>query len=263
MSGYASQMEHAIARVEGLEPHLAELALGGTAVGTGINSHPEFAGRTIRRLAEETGLPLREAANHFAAQGAIDACVETAATLKGVAITLIKIANDIRLLASGPRCGLGELRLSATQPGSSIMPGKVNPVMCEMAIQAAAQVIGHEATVAFCGTFGFLELNTMLPLVGYDLLQMIELLSNAARTFTERCVSGLEADVEKCAAELERSLSSCTALVPAVGYDVAARIAHEAYTTGKTIREVAKARAGLDPAMLERLLEPRNQLGPA
>ena len=167
-------MEHAIARVRNAKIFLAELALGGTAVGTGINTHVEFASRAIAAIASETGLPLVEAPNHFEAQSAVDACVETSGALKGVAVSLTKIANDIRWLASGPRCGLGELKLPATQPGSSIMPGKVNPVICEMVIQVAAQVIGNDATITFGGTFGFFELNTMLPVVGYNLLQSID-----------------------------------------------------------------------------------------
>ena len=162
-SGYASQVEHAITRLVRLQDHLGELALGGTAVGTGINTHQEFARRTIESIGKETGLKLREAPNHFEAQGAIDTCVEASGALKAVAVSLIKIANDIRWLGSGPRCGLGELRLPATQPGSSIMPGKVNPVICEMVIQVGAQVIGNDAVVTFSGTYGAFELNTMMP----------------------------------------------------------------------------------------------------
>src|SRR6266702_2566797 len=172
--------------------------LGRTAVGTGINTHPEFAKRVIEGIASETGLTLRETANHFEAQGAIDALVETSGALKTVAVSLIKIANDIRLLGSGPRCGLGEIRLPATQPGSSIMPGKVNPVMCEMVIQVGAQVIGNDAVVTFSGTYGAFELNTMLPVAAYNLLQAIDLLTHASRVFARRCIAGLEADVQKC-----------------------------------------------------------------
>src|SRR6185503_19625942 len=162
-SGYASQVEHGVERLWNCETHLGELALGGTAVGTGVNTHPEFARRTIERIADETGLKLREAPNHFEAQASKDACVEASGALKTVAVSLIKIANDIRWLGSGPRCGIGELRLPATQPGSSIMPGKVNPVICEMLIQVGTQVIGNDAVITFGGTFGAFELNTMLP----------------------------------------------------------------------------------------------------
>src|SRR5205085_1405656 len=183
-SGYASQVEHGINCLWHVEDHLAELALGGTAVGTGINTHAEFARRTIEGIAGETGLKLREAPNHFEAQGAIDACVEASGALKTAAVSLVKIANDIRWLGSGPRCGLGELRLPATQPGSSIMPGKVNPVMCEMVIQAGAQVLGNDFVVAFSATYGAFELNTMLPVSAYNLLQSIGLLTRAAEVFS-------------------------------------------------------------------------------
>jgi fumarate hydratase class II len=259
LSGYASQVEHDLVRLRRLEEPLGELALGGTAVGTGINTHPEFARRTIEGLAQETGLRLREAANHFAAQGAIDACLDASGVLKTVAVSLIKIANDIRWLGSGPRCGLGELKLPATQPGSSIMPGKVNPVMCEMVIQVGAQVIGNDATIAFSGTFGALELNTMLPVTAYNLLQSIELLAAGSRVFAQRCVAGLEADAEKCVANIEQSLAMCTTLAPAIGYDKAAKIAKTAYETGRTVREVALEVSGLDKTKVEELLDPRRQ----
>jgi fumarate hydratase, class II len=262
-SGYASQVEHAIGRLRRLEPSLCELALGGTAVGTGINTHPQFARNTIDSIAAETGLQLREAPNHFAAQAAIDACVEASGALKGVAISLIKIANDIRWLGSGPRCGLGELKLPATQPGSSIMPGKVNPVMGEMVIQVGAQVIGNDAVVSFCGTFGAFELNTMLPVTAYNLLQAVDLLTHATRVFTNRCILGIAADRQKCEANVEQSLAMCTALAPVIGYDKAARIAKTAYETGRTVREVAMESSGLDKSTLDKLLDPRAQTSPS
>jgi fumarate hydratase, class II len=257
--GYASQVEHGIARLRMTEKHLGELALGGTAVGTGINTHREFARRTIAGIARETKLKLREAPNHFEAQGAVDALVETSGALKTVAVSLIKIANDIRLLGSGPRCGLGELKLPATQPGSSIMPGKVNPVMCEMVIQVGAQVIGNDATVTFAGTFGNFELNTMLPVAAYNLLQSIDLLAAAARIFAGRCVSGLEAEREQCEGNIEKSLAMCTALAPEIGYDKAAKIAKVAYESGRTVREVALEISGLDKSKLDELLDIKNQ----
>ncbi|HWH67807.1 MAG TPA: class II fumarate hydratase, partial [Candidatus Sulfotelmatobacter sp.] len=188
-SGYASQVEHGIQRLRNIETDLGELPLGGTAVGTGINTHVEFARCTIEGIARETGLKLSEAPNHFEAQGAIDALVETSGALKTVAVSLIKIANDIRWLGSGPRCGLGELKLPATQPGSSIMPGKVNPVMSEMLIQVGAQVIGNDGVITFSGTYGAFELNTMLPVTAYNLIQSIELLASASRVFAKRCVA--------------------------------------------------------------------------
>jgi fumarate hydratase class II len=261
-SGYASQVDQGLRRLRGAEKSLGELALGGTAVGTGINTHPEFAARTISGLSAETGLLLVEAPNHFAAQSAIDACVETSGILKGLAISLAKIANDIRWLGSGPRCGLGELRLPSTQPGSSIMPGKVNPVMCEMVIQVAAQVVGNDATITFGSTFGAFELNTMLPVTGFNLLQSIDLLRSACRTFTDRCVSGLEADRARCESNVERSLAMCTALAPVLGYDKAAQIAKTAFETGRTVREVAQEISGLDETTLQRLLDPASQTSP-
>jgi fumarate hydratase class II len=261
-SGYASQVEHAIARVRRLEDPLGEVALGGTAVGTGINTHPDFARRTIQGIARETGLKLREAANHFEAQGAVDACVETSGALKTIAVSLIKIANDIRWLASGPRCGLGELKLPATQPGSSIMPGKVNPVMCEMLIQVGAQVVGNDAVITFGATCGALELNTMLPVIAYNLLQAIELLASGCRVFARRALSGLEADIEKCESNVERSLAMCTALAPVIGYEKAVQIAKAASESGRTVREVALQMSGLDKAKLDELLDPRRQTEP-
>jgi fumarate hydratase class II len=181
--------------------------------------------------------------------------------LKNVAVTLIKIANDIRWLGSGPRCGFGELKLPPTQPGSSIMPGKVNPVMCEMLIQVGAQVIGNDAIITFAGTYGAFELNTMLPVTAYSLLQSIDLLTKATAVFDERCVSGLEADVEKCASYVEESLAMCTALAPVIGYETAAKIAKTAYETGRTVREVAREISGLPAEKLDELLDPRRQTG--
>ncbi|MGA2175665.1 MAG: class II fumarate hydratase [Verrucomicrobiota bacterium] len=257
--GYASQVQHGLARLRATQKNLGELALGGTAVGTGINTDPQFARRTIARIAAETGLSIREAENHFEAQAGRDAVVETSGALKTVAVSLIKIANDIRFLGSGPRLGLGELRLPATQPGSSIMPGKVNPVMCEMLLQVCAQVLGNDAAITFCGSFGNFELNVMMPVMAYNLLQAIELLATGAEVFARRCVSGLEVDREKCKANLELSLSNCTILAPVIGYDKAAKIAKVAYETNRTIREVALEISGLDKAKLDELLNPATQ----
>lgn len=261
-SGYASQVEHGIARMKSLEKHLGELPLGGTAVGTGINTHLEFSRRTIEGIARETKLNLREAPNHFEAQGTIDVLVEASGALKTVAVSLIKIANDIRWLGSGPRCGLGEIKLPATQPGSSIMPGKVNPVMSEMVIQVGAQVIGNDAAVTFSGTYGCFELNTMMPVAAHNLLQSIELLTSASRVFARRCVSGLEADAQKCEGNIEQSLAMCTALAPVIGYDKAAKIAKVAYESGRTVREVAIETSGLDKNKIAELLDARSQTEP-
>ncbi len=261
-SGYASQVEHGITRLRGLEHNLGELALGGTAVGTGINTHLDFAKKTIRGIATEADVHVREAGNHFEAQASRDAVVEASGVLKTVAVGLIKIANDIRLLGSGPRCGIGELKLPATQPGSSIMPGKVNPVMCEMLIQVGTQVIGNDAAVTFGGAFGNFELNVMLPVMAHNLLQSIELLTTGSRVFAKRCIAGLEADVAKCEGNIENSLAMCTALAPVIGYDKAAKIAKVAYQTGRTIRQVALEESGLDKAKLDQLLDARSQTEP-
>jgi fumarate hydratase class II len=260
--GYASQIQHGVERLRAVEKNLGELALGGTAVGTGINTHPEFARRTIARLGGEMNLALREAGDHFEAQGGRDAVVETSGMLKTVAVSLIKIANDIRLLGSGPRLGLGELKLPATQPGSSIMPGKVNPVMCEMVLQVCAQVLGNDAAITFSGSFGNFELNVMLPVMAHNLLQSIELLATASDVFARRCVAGLEVDRDKCRNNLELSLSNCTILAPVIGYDKAAKIAKVAFETNRTIREVALEISGLDKARLDVLLDPAKQTEP-
>jgi fumarate hydratase class II len=260
--GYASQVQHGLERLRAAEKNLGELALGGTAVGTGINTHPDFARRTIARLAAEMNLPLREAADHFEAQGGRDAVVETSGALKTVAVSLIKIANDLRLLGSGPRLGLGELKLPATQPGSSIMPGKVNPVMCEMVLQVCAQVLGNDAAITFCGSFGNFELNVMMPVMAHNLLQSIELLATAGDVFARRCVAGLEVDREKCLSNLELSLSNCTVLAPVIGYDKAAKIAKVAFETNRTVRQVALEISGLDKARLDQLLDPAKQTAP-
>ena len=230
-SGYAAQVGQGITTLCALQSQLGSLPLGGTAVGTGINTHPEFARRTIESITHDIGLALRETDNHFAGQGAITALVATSGALRAIAVDLIKIANDIRWLGSGPRCGIGELKLPDTQPGSSIMPGKANPVMCEMVIQVGAQVIGNDATIGFAGTFGNFELNTMLPVAALNLLQSIELLTNAARVFATRCVAGLEADRAKCESNIEQSLAMCTALAPEIGYEAAAQIVKNAYAT--------------------------------
>ncbi len=261
-SGYARQVALAIRRLEDALEGLLELPLGGTAVGTGLNTHPDFAPRVIAGLAEVTGLPFREAANHFEAQGARDAAVAASGALKGCAVTLFKIANDIRLLGSGPRCGLGELILPAVQPGSSIMPGKVNPVMAESLIQVCAQVVGNDAAVTLGGLSGNFELNVMMPLIAHNLLQSIALLAAASGQFTERCLKGLLADRERCRGTIEQSLAMVTALAPVIGYDRAAKLAKTAYESGRTVREVAKEEKVLPEDELEKLLDPRPMTEP-
>jgi fumarate hydratase class II len=260
-SGYARQVELIHERLTVTSTGLYELALGGTAVGTGINSHPQFARDCIAAIARETCLPFREACNHFEAQGSKDALVATSSSLRDCAVALYKIANDIRLLASGPRCGIGELVLPAIQPGSSIMPGKINPVMAESLMQVCAQVIGNDATVALCGLAGNFELNVMMPTIAYNILQSIELLSNGLNAFEEKCLDGLQADSKRCHELLEQSLALVTALVPEIGYDRAAALAKEAHATGKTLRELALAE-GIPTERLDKLLDPATMLSP-
>jgi fumarate hydratase class II len=255
-SGYAAQMRAAIERVDAVLPRLEELALGGTAVGTGLNADPAFAPAAIRALAEETGIGFVETRNHFQAQAAQDTAVELSGALKTTAVSLVKIANDLRWLASGPRCGLGEINLPSLQPGSSIMPGKVNPVIPEAVLQVAAQVVGNDATITFAGAGGHFELNTMLPVIAYNLLQAIDLIAAAGRILADKCVAGITANRETCAANIERSLALVTALVPEIGYDRAAAIAKAAYASGRTIREEARASGRVDAATLDRLLAP-------
>ncbi|GGN78619.1 fumarate hydratase class II [Actinoplanes lobatus] len=241
-SGYARQVTNGVERLQATLPRLGELPLGGTAVGTGVNTPPGFAQAVIRLLADETGLPLTEARDHFEAQGARDALVEASGQLRVVATGLYKIANDIRWMGSGPRAGLRELRLPDLQPGSSIMPGKVNPVVPEAVRQVAAQVIGNDATVAFAGTQGDFELNVMLPVMARNLLESIRLLAAVSRLFADRCVVGLEANEEIARGYAEGSPSIVTPLNRYLGYDEAAAIAKEALATGRTIREVVIGR---------------------
>jgi fumarate hydratase class II len=255
-SGYARQIELSTDRIRHDAAGLEELALGGTAVGTGINTHPEFPSRTIKKISQKTKLPFREAKNHFEAQAAKDAVVQISGSLKTLAVSLTKIANDFRWLSSGPRCGIGEIGLPDTQPGSSIMPGKVNPVMCESVLQVAADVIGCDATITLCGQAGNFELNVMMPIMALRLLQAIEFTANVVKAFTEKCVVGIEGNKERCAALVEQSLAMVTALAPVIGYDAAAKIAKESYATGKTVREVALAHKVLPPDKLAKILDP-------
>jgi fumarate hydratase class II len=259
--GYARQVEASIERIDAALGGIYELPLGGTAVGTGLNAPKGFGAAAIRILAERTSLPFREAKNHFEAQAAKDAVAFLSGALKTYAVALTKIANDIRWLGSGPRCGLGELRLPELQPGSSIMPGKVNPVIAESALMVCAQVIGYDATIAWCAAAGNFELNVMMPVMAYDLLDAIGLLANVTRNFQVRLVEGLEAGRERAAALVEQSLAMVTSLAPEIGYDKAAALAKEAYRTGKTIREVAAAKSGIPEEKLAELLDPWTQTG--
>ncbi|MFS8581206.1 MAG: class II fumarate hydratase [Limnochordales bacterium] len=261
-SGYARQIELGIERVKAARAGMLELALGGTAVGTGINTHPEFARRAIKEIAERTGIPFVEAVNHFEAQANQDSMVFMSGALRTVATSMMKIANDIRWLGSGPRAGIGELKIPSLQPGSSIMPGKVNPVIPEVVVQVAAQVTGNDAAVNIGGQWGQLELNTMLPMMGYNLLQSAKLVGTAAKAFAEKTIDGLEADEERCAALIEGSLALVTPLATRIGYDKAAAIAYEAYNTGRTVREVAMEQGVLPEDELARILDPAAMVEP-
>ena len=260
--GYRGQVERARARLDAARGQLVEVALGGTAVGTGIGSHPEFAARVIKRLAATYDPNLKESENHFQAQSTLDAVAFTSGAVRGAAIALHKIANDIRLLSCGPRAGIAELNLPAVQPGSSIMPGKVNPVICESALMVVAQVIGCDATVAMAATTGsLLELNVMLPVAAHNLLEEIELLGRAAANLAHSAIDGVTA-TSRGPELLERGLAICTGLVPAIGYDAAAAIAHTAYESDRTVREVAMERSGLSAEEIDRLLDPERQVTP-
>jgi fumarate hydratase, class II len=260
--GYARQVEAGLHNVENALHSLLELPLGGTAVGTGINTHPLFARKVILIINKRTGYRFREAIDHFEAQGARDATVEMSGALKRIAVSLIKIANDIRWMGSGPRCGLAEIRLPETQPGSSIMPGKVNPVIPESLIQVCAQVIGNDSAITLGALSGNFELNVMMPLISYNLLQSIRLLSNALDNFTRRCIEGLEADRQRCEEMIEKSLALATALTPELGYDEAARIAKRAYESGKTIRQILTEEKLLSKEILKKLLDPLAMISP-
>ena len=254
--GYAGQIERGIQRVEKAREDLAEVALGGTAVGTGVNTHPEFASKVCEKLAARFSVDIRETENHFQVQSAMDAAVFASGALKTVAVSLLKIANDVRFLGAGPRANLAEIALPEVQPGSSIMPGKVNPVIAESAAMVSAQVIGNDATVALAGASGNFELNVMLPVIAHNLLQSIELLASTADNFTDQLVVGLRA-TDRGPALVEQGLMLATALAPEIGYDRAADLSKEAYKTGKTIREIARERTELSEEQLDDLLDAR------
>ncbi|GAC1331728.1 MAG: class II fumarate hydratase [Chloroflexota bacterium] len=260
-SGYAGQVERGIERARYAEDELCELALGGTAVGTGVNTSVEFITRVIQRLSDDTGLPLRETSNHFQAQSTLDNAVAASGALRTIAVSLMKIANDIRWMGSGPHAGIGELRVPAVQPGSSIMPGKVNPVIAESVCMVAAQVMGNDVTIGIAGQAGNFELNVMMPVVAYNLLQSVHLLSTSARNLAERCINGLEA-TDRGPEMVEKGLMLVTALAPEIGYETAAEIAKEAGKSGRTIRDIARERTDLSDADLDRILDPEAMTQP-
>ena len=261
-SGFAGQIENGLVRVERIKEALSEVALGGTAVGTGVNTHPEFSSRVCKIVSEVAGISVRETSNHFQAQSTLDAAVEASGTLRAIATSLHKIANDIRFMACGPRAGIGEIILPEVQPGSSIMPGKINPVISESVIQVVAQVYGNDATVAVSGQGGYFELNTMMPVVAFNILQSISLLASSANNFAVQCVDGIQS-TSTGPDMVERGLMLGTALAPEIGYDLAADIAKTAAREGSTIREVAKIKTELTDDKLTELLNPEEMTKPS
>ena len=262
ISGWARQVELGIARLESCLPRISELAQGGTAVGTGLNTHPEFGARMAKALSGVYGIAFSEAANHFEAQAAQDAVVELSGALKTMAVSLLKIANDVRILNMGPRCGIGEITVPAVQPGSSIMPGKVNPVIAESLAQVCAQVIGNDAAITVGGASGLLDLNVMLPVMAHNLLESERLLASASHMFADKCIAGLQANVEKCEQQIEWSMSMVTSLAPVLGYDRASQIAKQAVAEGKTVRQLCVEQKLLPDDELDRLLDPFGMLAP-
>jgi fumarate hydratase class II len=259
--GYAAQVRLGIERIEAALPRVGQIPLGGTATGTGLNTHPDFAARVREKLADETGMRISEPLDHFEAQGNRDALVELSGALKVYAVSLTKIANDLALMGSGPRAGLAELRLPALQKGSSIMPGKVNPVICEVVIQVAAQVIGNDAAITVAGSQGQFELNVRVPVIARNLLDSIGLLGAASRLLDQKCVAGLEANTEMTDRHAEATLATATALNPHIGYDKATEIVNAAADSGRTLREVARE-MGVDEKVLEQALDYRRLARP-
>jgi fumarate hydratase class II len=259
--GHAGQIERGIARTRHATQELGEVALGGTAVGTGVNTHPEFSAQVCARLSRLNGLNVRETTNHFQAQSTLDNIVEASGSLNTLAVSMMKIANDIRWLGSGPRAGIGEIELPEVQPGSSIMPGKVNPVIAESVAMVCAQVMGNHTTITVAGQAGNFEINVMMPVAAYNLLQSINLLATSAHNFTEQCIKGIKATT-RGPEMVERGLAICTSLAPVIGYDAAAKIAKDAAKTGRTIREVAREQTTLSEADLDRILDPASMTKP-
>ena len=259
--GYAGQVERGIERLQSAVTHLSELAIGGTAVGTGVNVHPDFAGKVCEILTKMIGVPVRETTNHFQAQSSLDAIVETSGALKTIAVSLMKIANDVRWFGSGPRAGIGEIDLPAVQPGSSIMPGKVNPVIPESVCQVAAQVIGNDTAIMVAGQSGNFEINVMMPVAAHNLLESIEILSTSCLNFAAQCISGLTA-TSKGPDMVQNGLAIVTTLVPHIGYDASAAIAKEAGETGESIKQVALRRTDLSGKELDDILDAESMTEP-
>ena len=261
-SGYKTSIIKSILRIEKSIESLTEIAQGGTAVGTGINTHPDFGQMIAKEIALYTKIKFKESSNHFESQANQDSSLEVSGALKVAAVALSKIANDIRLMGTGPRCGLGELILPPVQPGSSIMPGKVNPVICESVIQVCSQVIANDLAITLGAQGGAFELNVMLPLIAYNLIESINILSNSILSFDDKLIKGLKADKKQCEAYIEKSLSMCTILVPVIGYDKTAELAYEAYESEKTIRELLLEKDILSNNEIEKLLDPIKMTAP-
>jgi len=262
-SGYAQQLSNGLDRIDGCLPRLRQLAIGGTAVGTGLNTRPQYAHTVSGKIAELTGIPFTSAPNKFEALAGKDAIVETSGMLKTLAASLMKIANDLRWLGSGPRCGLGELALPENEPGSSIMPGKVNPTQCEAMTMVCAQVFGNDVTINFAGASGNFELNVYMPVIAFNLLQSIRLLADACESFSDNCVAGIEPRRENIDRHLHHSLMLVTALSPSIGYDNAAKVAKKAHAENKTLKEAAVAMGLLTEDEFDKTVRPEQMIGPA
>ncbi len=263
VSGWARQVELGIRRLEACLPRITELAQGGTAVGTGLNTHPDFGRQMAAALSEKYNITFSESLNHFEAQAAQDAAVELSGALKTVAVSLVKIANDVRLLNMGPRCGVSEISVPAVQPGSSIMPGKVNPVIAESMAQVCAQVIGNDAAITFGGASGLLDLNVMLPVIAHNLLESEYILANASVMFADKCIAGLQANEDKCEQQIQWSMSMVTSLAPIIGYEKASEVAKKAVKEGKTVRDICTEEKLMPQHELDQLLDPTTMLAPA
>ena len=261
--GYASMVSKSIEFIKQASGNLSELAQGGTAVGTGINSHPKFGKKVAIEISKKVGIKFKEASNHFEAQASKDALVLTSGALKTLATSLMKIGNDIRWLGSGPRCGFGEISVPAIQPGSSIMPGKVNPVLAESLTQVCAQVIGNDLTISIAGQSGNFELNVMMPVMAHNMIESVEILSNVSAVFAKDCVSGIEVNKDQCESTIEKSLAMCTSLAPVIGYDKAATVAKKAFNENKTVREVVDENKILEKKEAARILDPKTMIKPS
>ena len=261
--GFSQMVQNSIDFISSSSSALKFLAQGGTAVGTGINSHPKFAANISREISKKIGIKFYEAKDHFEAQSSKDSIVNLSGSLKTCATSLMKIANDIRWLGSGPRCGFGEIILPSIQPGSSIMPGKVNPVLAESLTQVCAQVIGNDLTITIAGQSGNFQLNVMMPVMAHNIMESIEILSSSVKAFTLDCIKDIKVDKEKCESYIEDSLAMCTSLAPIIGYNNAANVAKKAYKNGKTVRQVVNEDKILDKSKSDKILDPKTMVKPS